>query len=242
MAFKSMKEYTEERTGDFFLLRNDGDFADVVFLYRDYNDVMAASVHYIKSADYSGYVHCQGRGCPACARNIRVQNKLFIPMYVFAINNEPVNKVAFWDRNVRFNQTLMDSVFTNYPNPSTYIFRITRRGAAGDMNTTYDIVIQGISTTTYSDLLKSCGLEFPDSYSMVCKDVPITEMNRMFNSSSSAPASGASDLPSYSVIPRSAPAAAITPPPMSAVPGVEFSGGEEEVGSDLTDELGDPVF
>mgnify|MGYP007065811507 CR=1 FL=1 len=81
MAFKSMKTYNDERYHGFFLLRNDGDFADVIFLYQNIEDVLVADVHYIKSAKKSGYVHCCGEGCPACAKGIRVQTKLFIPVY-----------------------------------------------------------------------------------------------------------------------------------------------------------------
>ena len=65
MAFKTAREYNEDRFGGLFLLRNDGDYADVIFLYRSLDDVLIADTHYIKSADYSGYVHCCGRGCPA---------------------------------------------------------------------------------------------------------------------------------------------------------------------------------
>lgn len=241
MAFKSMREYTEERTGDFFLLRNDGDFADVAFLYRDYNDVMAASVHYIKSPEYSGYVHCVGRGCPACARNIRVQNKLFIPMYVFSVNGEPVNKISFWDRNVRFNQILMDKVFTNYPNASAYVFRITRKGVAGDVNTTYDIMLQAVNNSSYDDILASCQMSFPESYALVCRDITAIEMTKLFNSSQPAAPEGSADLPSYSITPRVS-ASTATPsiaPPVPLVPSIDAPTAAD---GDIDPESVDPIF
>ena len=68
MAFKTVESYNEARFGGFFLLRNDGDFADVVFMYRNKDDVLVADTHYVKGSDYSGYVHCCGRGCPACSK------------------------------------------------------------------------------------------------------------------------------------------------------------------------------
>ena len=59
MGFKSISQYNEERYGNKFILKDDGDYADVIFLYRNYqDDVKVASAHYIKSPDYSGYTFC----------------------------------------------------------------------------------------------------------------------------------------------------------------------------------------
>ena len=102
MAFKKMTDYNEERYGGKFILRNDGDFADVIFLYKSISDVLVADAHYIKSEKYNGYVHCCGVGCPACAKEIRVQNKLFIPLY-----NIQSREIEFWDRTVRFERQLI---------------------------------------------------------------------------------------------------------------------------------------
>ena len=57
MAFKSISQYNEDKNKDFFILQNDGDNAAVVILYRSVDDALVADVHYIKSGDYSGYVH-----------------------------------------------------------------------------------------------------------------------------------------------------------------------------------------
>ena len=92
MAFKKMTEYNEEKFGNFFRLVNDGDFADVVFLYRSTHDVLVADVHYVKTPDYSGYVQCLERGCPACSEGIRIQSKLFIPMLVVSHSDPDMMK------------------------------------------------------------------------------------------------------------------------------------------------------
>ena len=134
----------EERYGNMFLLRNDGDSADVIFLYQSIDDALVADVHYIKSSSYSGYVHCCGRGCPACAKGIRIQNKLFIPLY-----NISANEVQFFDRSIRFENVLNNAVFSRFPNPSEFVFRITRHGAAGSMDTTYDISAVFLQIITY---------------------------------------------------------------------------------------------
>lgn len=196
MAFKTVKNYNEEKFGGLFLLRNDGDSADVIFLYRNEDDVLVADTHYIKSADYSGYVHCCGIGCPACQKGIRVQSKLFIPVF-----NITENKVQFWDRSMRFEPQLQKDVFENYPEPSNFVFRITRHGAAGSIDTTYQI--QAVAKNTYKSyeaILAANGLKNPDYYEQICRDIPASKLSEMLNSSPSDVANP--NLSEYTPMPR----------------------------------------
>lgn len=211
MAFKKMTEYNEARYGGFFLLRNDGDYADVVFLYNSTEDVLMADVHYIKSADYSGYVHCCGNGCPACAAGIRVDSKLFIPVY-----NIKDDQIQFFDRSIRFENQLQKDVFDKYPNPSEYVFRITRHGAANDINTRYEIVAVAKNTGdgrvgTYSEILAKCNAVFPDKYSDICKEFSVAELSNMLNNSN-ASTSSVADMPDYQIKPRGSNVPVDTPP------------------------------
>lgn len=98
MAFKKVTEYNEEKYANWFVLPDDGDSEEVVILYKDIEDVLVADVHYIKCED-SGYVHCLGKGCPACSKGIRVQPKLFIPLYI-----PSKEEIVFWDRTPKFMQ------------------------------------------------------------------------------------------------------------------------------------------
>lgn len=198
MAFKTVKSYNEEKFNGLFLLRNDGDYADVIFMYRNVDDVLVADTHYVKSADYSGYVHCCGRGCPACGKGIRVQTKLFIPMF-----NIMDNELQFWDRGIRFESQLEQDVFSKYPNPSEFVFRITRHGVAGDVNTTYEIVAIGKNTfKSYSQILSECNASFPEYYNNICKDWSCDKLHSVLSSTSDSGYSSNSDMPSYQVSPR----------------------------------------
>lgn len=200
MAFKSIDDYNEARYGGFFLLQNDGDFKDVIFLYQSTRDVLVGDVHYVKSADYSGYVQCCGKGCPACAKGLRVQGKMFVPMYVV-----DEDEVEYWDRSIRFSNILSSAVFSKFPNPSDFVFRITRRGAAGDRNTVYEIKVVGRNTVkSYSQIVAEKGLKFPESYNTVCKDLSIVDMQALLDTSSSYSDSGfnIADMPSYQITPR----------------------------------------
>ena len=247
MAFKTMEDYNEERYRGMFLLRNDKDYADVVIMYRSMKDVLIADTHYIKSDKYTGYVHCCGRGCPACRKGIRVQNKLFIPLY-----NIAEGKVQFFDRSTRFENVLMNTVFSKFANPSEYVFRITRHGESGSLDTTYDISAVGKNLDpelSYEGILKKLNISLPEYYNEVCRDMLPSELDLMLNTSDD---SESDSLPDYSVTPRggsvaSAGAADIpaTPPVVpSPVDASSPEAGSADVSSDTAiapDELDEDV-
>lgn len=199
MAFMSMKDYNEKHFGGLFLLRNDGDYADVVFMYRNSDDVLIADTHYVKSADYSGYVHCCQRECPACGKGIRVQTKLFIPLYNITSDGE----LQFWDRSVRFMSQLQKDVFERYPNPCDYVFRITRHGESGSMDTRYEIVAVGRnSVKTYDQILTENNASFPAYYENVCKEYSSAQLYTLLNNtytSNSTSESSSDSMPNYTL-------------------------------------------
>lgn len=207
MGFKTVTAYNEERFGEFFLLRDDGDYADVVFLYQSINDVLVADVHYIKSSDYSGYAHCCGTGCPACGKGIRVQNKLFIPVF-----NIGSGKIEFFDRSTKFEPQLQRDVFANYPNPSEYVFRITRHGETGSMDTTYEVRAVGKnSSMPYAKILARHNAQMPAYYEKVCRDLTPTEMSGLLSN-------GAAPTQEYNYIPTPRASAATSDAEIPAVP------------------------
>lgn len=239
MAFKTVNEFNKDRGYDnFFLLRNDGDFADVVILYRGVEDVLVADAHYIRSSDYNGYVHCCGRGCPACGKGISVRNKLFIPLY-----NIQSNKIEFWDRNMFFENQLNQDVFDRYPNPSDFVFRITRHGVARDVNTTYEIRCVGKNDTfKYDVILAKFHTKVPDVYSNVIREYSSGELNSLLNNEGPAnsysfnSSSDYTSITSYQVTPR----AAYTPDVANLVDSIDSEDSTPPFDSD--DELADPEF
>lgn len=177
MAFKSITKYNEERKGNFFTLPNDNDSAHVVILYKSKDDVQVADAHYIKSANYNGYVHCCGAGCPACQKGIRVQTKLFIPLL-----NMDEGKVEFWDRSIYFESQLAKDVFQNFPNPSEFVFQITRHGEARSMDTKYAISATNSNKSNPIEKIRAdYNISFPDAYSEVIKEVSSYELSTMLN-------------------------------------------------------------
>lgn len=194
MAFKSVKEFNDNRYHNLFRLINDGEYADVVFLYQSMKDMLVAQAHYIKSSEYSGYVHCCEAGCPACAKGIRVQTKLFVPVY-----NIAKNAIEFWDRTMKFEPQLEQDVFNKFPNPSEFVFRVTRHGVPNDINTTYSITAVGKNTLgSYQSILAKFNAEMPDYYSNIIREVSVANLSSMLQAEDSS----ASSMPEYTPIPR----------------------------------------
>lgn len=241
MAFKSVKSYNEERFGGYFLLRNDGDYADVIFLYQGVEDVLVADVHYIKSPDYSGYVHCCGKGCPACAKGIRTQTKLFIPLY-----NIAAQEIQFFDRTMKFEPQLQQDVFAKYPNPSEYVFRISRHGGAGDVNTTYSIQAIGKnSQMPYAQILVQKNATMPEYYNTVCRDITAFELKSMIDLGDQPNGYSPNQEYNYNAVPRGtapapAPDTASVPTPTFTEPPAYVPGPSDASDSDA--DVEDPEF
>lgn len=189
MAFKTITQFEEDKRGDFFQLEDDGMSADVIFLFKSIEDALMAKVHYVKYSTYSGYVQCcESEDCPVCKKGIRTQDKLFIPLY-----NITRGKIEIWDRTPFFKPQLLRDVFQNFPNPSEYVFKITRKGAARDQNTTYSIQVVGKNTAMPYDLiLANAGKNIFDVYGMVCKDMTKNELESMIALDNAASAEAAS--------------------------------------------------
>lgn len=183
MALKSLTNFDSERYKGFFRLQNDNDYADVVFLYRNIQDVMVAECHYIKSVDYSGYVQCMGNGtnCPACQKGIRKNTEIFIPLYVINSTDPSFNgpEIVFWDRTLTIQPQLQNDVFKNYPDPSNYVFRIIRHGVPRDRNTRYEIRAMQNSPYTYDQICAKANIAFPAHYNTICREVTADQMSAM---------------------------------------------------------------
>lgn len=197
MAFKSVEQFNDDRYHSMFRIANDNESVDVIFLYRSKADMLVADVHYINSAEYSGYAHCCESGCPACAKNIRIQTKLFIPVY-------NINKgvIEFWDRTMTFEPQMQKDVFDKVPNPSEYVFRITRHGEYRDRNTRYDITVVGRNAImTYEQILAKFNATMPDYYENIVKAISAADLSRMLTAQNTQAAAAINQ--DYVPVPRS---------------------------------------
>ena len=145
--------YGGQGGGGFFQLRDDGDQAQVRFMYESIDDVEGLSVHQVKdNNDKKHYVNCLREYnepkdiCPFCAANMPVYAKLFIPLY-----DVESGQTKTWERGKKF-FSKMSSLCSRYPSLVSHLFTIERNGAKNDTSTTYEIYEDDRDDTTLDDL------------------------------------------------------------------------------------------
>lgn len=132
----------------YFKLDNDGDTAVVRFAYSTPKEFMLADVHTVEvDGRYKRVVCLREDGnepisnCPLCEAGEKLSKKFYVKLIEYT-KDEQGNVVAtpkVWERPRAFADDLA-SKFEEYGEPlSNHIFKIKRRGAKGDMKTTYDV-------------------------------------------------------------------------------------------------------
>lgn len=215
MALERWVDSNAEKIGNQFKLMDDGDSANVIFLYRGIEDVLRGTVHYLKASNYAGDVFCLNKDCPACKRGVRAKNKLFIPLF-----NLDSGKFEIWYIDESFMNVLRPSVFNIHPNPSEVVFSVTRHGAHGDVKTQYSIIAAGRNGShPYDKIIKDNGINIEEEIDKICKSFDARTITQMLdeydaaranrnsyrnNNTGSTGSDNYGNLPNYQVTPRGA--------------------------------------
>lgn len=136
-------KYGGQGGGGYFSLKDDGDSAEVQFMYKSAADIMGCSVHQVQVGDKSRYVDClRSYGepmdkCPFCANqnggNIKPASvKFFIPVW-----HEGVLKT--WERGKAQAQDLM-ALAAEFGDLSSQVIKVVRKGRKGDTKTGYTFI------------------------------------------------------------------------------------------------------
>ena len=148
-AEKSAKPMTSkfQKVG-YFSLKNDGDTAVVRFAYKDKSEFEIATVHTVEIDGRYKRVVCLRDAkdpiekCPLCDAGEKLYSKFYVKLIEYTKDEEGkvVATPKVWERPAGFAQVL-DSLCTEYGGSlSEHVFKIKRRGAKGDMQTTYDVM------------------------------------------------------------------------------------------------------
>lgn len=157
--------------GAFFALKNDKDTARVHFMANTMDDIAGYAVHQVSIDGKNRYVNCLREytdpidACPFCAAGMKIQAKLFIPMY-----NIDTNETQIWERGKTFLSKL-SSLVARYNPLVAWSFEIERNGKSGDTNTTYEIFNLEQTETTLNDLP-----EIPDPIGTIILDKSFDDM------------------------------------------------------------------
>lgn len=136
----------------FFSLKNDNDEAIVRFMYDDISEFEILTFHSITVTGTDGRsrdikVGCtrdlneSPDKCPLCQAGNKLMQRFFIKMlqYVNDGSGNVVVKPVVWERSTQYALKLREYL-NNYGPLSDVICKIIRHGAAGSMQTTYEIV------------------------------------------------------------------------------------------------------
>lgn len=157
--------------GAFFALKNDKDTAKVHFMANSMEDITGYAVHQVMIDGKNRYVNCLREytdpldACPFCAAGMKIQAKLFIPMF-----NIDTNEVQIWERGKTFLSRL-SSLVSRYNPLVAWAFEIERNGKTGDTNTTYEIFSLEETDTTLDALP-----EIPDPIGTIILDKSFDDM------------------------------------------------------------------
>lgn len=162
MALKdllSRYENTNNKQGNdnktpFFVLKNNGDTAQVRFLVKDVADLeqYVFETHRVKIGDYENKVACIGKEC-VCCREGRPSLRVYLPVW-----NINTNQLEMWERgiaDIKSVMNLIEKYGKKFGELYNCVFEIKRNGAKGDNNTTYSIMFEDNDPVDNVDTLKA---------------------------------------------------------------------------------------
>lgn len=136
----------------FFALKDDGETAIVRFNIHNLADIAVSSVHTVENMENNQkryrIVSCVRSSfndpvekCPLCAAGNKMSFKIFVPLVAYNQdeNGNIIADAMIWQQGTRIRQTLK-SFIDDYGDLSDMLFKITRHGKKGDVNTTYSIL------------------------------------------------------------------------------------------------------
>lgn len=151
--FNSKSEEQSQRSLiRFFALKDDGETAIVRFNIHTLADIAVSSVHTVENMEDGKkryrIVSCIRSSfndpvekCPLCEAGNKMSFKIFVPLVAYNQdeNGNIIADAMIWQQGTRIRQTLK-SFIDDYGDLSDMLFKITRHGKKGDVNTTYSIL------------------------------------------------------------------------------------------------------
>jgi hypothetical protein len=155
ISFDDLDNYGS--SGSYFQLKDNGDKANVRFLYNTIDDITPYVVHSIPDGYYkngnekTAYVNClrnynePADKCPFCKAGMPVQPKLMLKVY-----NEDAKECQIWERGKTY-ASRMANLASHFNPLVDEVIEITRCGAKGDNQTTYEFMPVGNSHVNLDD-------------------------------------------------------------------------------------------
>ena len=193
-AKNDLDKYAPEQAG-YFSLKDDGDSCRVRFLYESLDDVEGYCVHRVKDK-YNNfkYVNCLRDyndpldACPCCSSpnmdDRKTVTKFWIPLY-----KVDEQEAVLWDRGKAMYKQLSTLMVEKGGAPfCSHVFTVERHGAAGSMDTSYELLDEGCDETLLDDILEEIEA-IPQPEGTLLLDLSYDEMKSFVNTRSFNPSS-----------------------------------------------------
>lgn len=151
-AYNQQAEEREQRNNQgprvgYFALKNNGEEAVVRIMHDSVADFDMLVVHPVMIAGKRRNINCLRSpyepisNCPFCAAEKQLRSKIYIHLIEYTRNQDGTVTATpkLWERSASYATTLKNLIDT-YGALSNNIFKIKRNGAAGSMDTTYDVL------------------------------------------------------------------------------------------------------
>lgn len=156
----------------FFALKNDGDEALVRFMHDSTADFDIVTTHRVMIDGRTRAVNCirEARepidACPLCAAGKPLQQRFYIHLIEYTKNEQGqvVATPKVWERSTAYIGTLKGYI-DEYGPLSNVLFKVRRQGAAGSMDTTYNITFA--NPNVYRNDLYPCDRSVFENYTAV---------------------------------------------------------------------------
>lgn len=145
---QQQSENTNTSNVSYFSLKNDGDEAIVRIMHDSVDTFDIHTVHTVKVNDKFRKVECIREphqplnACPLCEGGEKIQQRIYIRMIQYVVDNgQIVPKAVVWERPASTYAKKLKALIDEYGVLSDYIFKVKRNGAAGSMDTSYELML-----------------------------------------------------------------------------------------------------
>lgn len=193
---EEVEKFAPTTGAGYFSLADNGDYARVRLLYNSHKDFYPYTAHKVKIGMYDKYVDCLRphydspySECPLCNSGNKVVPRYYIPMFIEQQSDDKdgtkSGTVVLWDRGYSI-KSAIDNVIAECGNepPVSCVVTITRLGAAGDLNTKYEMHADVSDGTTIDNLIDEFGIEIPEPEGTSLLTKTFEEMENYVNTGS----------------------------------------------------------
>ena len=160
MTMDQAYNQNSKKQNEYFRLVNDGDSARIRFMYRSLSEIETYAVHVVEVNGRRYTVDClkdaDGQGdCPFCTAGVQRRIQTY-----FKVFNVDEGLPQIWTRGIKAAAFIENGLkMSRSKEICQDVYRVTRKGVAGDLKTQYPMTFESYDDTTLASLPPSVNLD-----------------------------------------------------------------------------------